>query len=72
MLLAVVHSPVAQLAGPAECDAHRRTWLADRRGWSIEAYDAGNVYGQRQDADVLLRAAYRRARATYGRRTWIA
>jgi hypothetical protein len=49
-------------------DRARRTWLADRRGWVIEAYDAGNVYGLRQDADVRLRAAYRKARSTFARR----
>lgn len=55
-----------------EHDARRRAWLSDRRGWTIEAYGAGNVYGRLQDADVLLRAAYRLARSTYGRRVIVA
>jgi len=55
-----------------ERDAFRRGWLAEERGWAIEAYDASHVYGLRQDADVRLRIAFRTARATYGRRTFIA
>lgn len=60
------HSSRAQ----QEHDAFRRGWLADERGWAIEAYDATHVYGLRQDADVRLRIAFRAARATYGRRTF--
>jgi hypothetical protein len=55
-----------------ERDAFRRGWLADERGWAIEAFDAANVYGLRQDADVRLRAAYRHARGSFARRTYIA
>lgn len=61
------HSSAAQ----QEHDGFRRGWLSDQRGWTIEAFDAGNVYGLRQDADIRLRAAYRQARATFARRTYI-
>lgn len=62
------HSSPAQ----QENDAYRRGWLADERGWAIEAYDARHVYGLRQDADARLRMAFRAARASFARRTYVA
>jgi hypothetical protein len=53
-------------------DRSRRTWLADQRRWVIKAFVAANVYGLRQDADAILRAAYREARASFGERTYVA
>ena len=53
-------------------DAVRRSWLADQRRWLIEPLVAANVYGQRQDAEVILRSAYQRARASFGTRTYVA
>jgi hypothetical protein len=62
------HSTGEQL----EHDDARRDWLAEQRHWLIKAFRAANVYGLRQDADVILRAAYREARASFGTRTYVA
>ncbi len=54
-----------------EYDATRSAWLSSARGWAIEAYGAGHVYGVHQDADVRLRIAYRAARKTFTQRTYL-
>lgn len=49
-------------------DAARRILLREL-GWLVEVFDRASVYGFGQDADLRLRAAYVRARATHGQRT---
>lgn len=48
-------------------DAARRVLLREM-GWLVEVFDRTSVYGFGQDADLRLRAAYARARATQGQR----
>jgi hypothetical protein len=50
-------------------DAVRRDRLG-ALGWMVEVFRAADVHGVRQDADLRLRHAFRRARATLGARTY--
>jgi hypothetical protein len=52
-------------------DDRRRARLSRHHGWRIEVFRRQHVYGPTQDADVRLRAAFRRARATLGQRTYV-
>ncbi|WP_460798254.1 type IV toxin-antitoxin system AbiEi family antitoxin domain-containing protein [Nocardioides pacificus] len=42
-----------------EHDERRRAWLRDAQGWVVIVLRRDNVFGQHQDADILLRRAYR-------------
>ncbi len=52
-------------------DDQRRARLSRHHGWQIEVFRRQHVYGPTQDADVRLRAAFRRARATLSQRTYV-
>ena len=52
-------------------DAARRKWLTDRRGWLIRPFVGDDIYG-RHNAEAVLQATFREARATLGERTYIA
>ncbi len=54
-----------------EYDADRRDWLSRRRGWVIKPFRSNGV-NSRSDAEVVLMAAYRQARASLGERTYVA
>ena len=54
-----------------EYDDDRRDWLSRRRGWLIKPFRSQAVHG-RSDAEVVLMAAYRQARASLGERTYVA
>ena len=54
----------------ADDDDARLEWCTTRRSWQIEVLRKENVFGQRQDADLLLRQAYQTARKTFGSRTF--
>lgn len=47
--------------GPAQRvhDENRRAWLRDELGWIVLVMRRENVFGHHQDADLLLRRAYR-------------
>lgn len=53
----------------ASHDEERRDWLEQQRNWAIEIFRKPSVFGQHQDADRRLAAAYKQARATFGVRT---
>jgi hypothetical protein len=61
------HSSPEQVAA----DNARRSWLDEQRRWAIEVFRQEHVWGLRQDADLRLAAAFRRARATFASRTFI-
>lgn len=46
----------------AEHDEVRRAWFRED-GWTIDVFRRENVYGRQQDADLILRAGIRTARA---------
>jgi hypothetical protein len=61
------HSAPDQVAA----DDARRELLRRELHWLIEVFRRSDVHGLRQDADLRLRAAYVRARASLGERTVI-
>jgi hypothetical protein len=52
-----------------EHDAHRRRWIAEDQGWTIDVFVGANVHGPLMNADILLRDGVRRALAAR-RTTW--
>lgn len=54
-----------------EHDADRRAWIRKERRYWIEVFRKEHVFGVRQNADIRLRDAADKARATYGTRTFI-
>ncbi|MBA2464620.1 MAG: hypothetical protein H0V42_06560 [Nocardioidaceae bacterium] len=49
-------------------DAERRTWIVQKRHWSIDVARRVNVFGPQRDIEAILMDGVREARRTYGRR----
>jgi hypothetical protein len=72
-LFAAEYDGVAWHSSPDQVayDNARRGWLDVQRRWAIEVFRKEHVWGLRQDADLRLQAAFRRAQATFASRTFI-
>lgn len=53
-------------ADRTEHDLERRLWLEQERDWSLAVFRRPHVFGQQQNAEQRLRAAYQTARARLG------